>query len=208
MEETMNVYQKIQAVKSEILKANLKKSGKNKFANFDYYELSDIMPTIIELCKKYKLYTHVTFNEEYAVLTIIDTENKQASEVAYAKEVRFTSPMRELELKGCNAIQSLWWVESYQRRYLYLMAFDISESDMFDAVSWKEETKKEKKDETKWFNKEDLERLQGNTEYLKKFATSDDLIKDIQKYYWVSKEMKMKIADVRANVPEDEPKQE
>lgn len=203
MEETMNVYQKVQAVKSEILKANLKKSGKNKFANFDYYELSDIMPTIIELCKKYKLYTHVTFNEEYAVLTIIDTENKQASEIAYAKEVRFTSPMRELELKGCNAIQSLWWVESYQRRYLYLMAFDISESDMFDAVSWKEETKKEKKDDVKWFNKEDLERLQGNTEYLKKFATSDDLIKDIQKYYWVSKEMKLKIADVRANVPED-----
>jgi len=207
MEETMNVYQKVQAVKSEILKANLKKSGKNKFANFDYYELSDIMPTIIELCKKYKLYTHVTFNEEYAVLTIIDTENKQASEIAYAKEVRFTSPMRELELKGCNAIQSLWWVESYQRRYLYLMAFDISESDMFDAVSWKEE-KKEKKEDVKWFNKEDLERLQGNTEYLKKFATSDDLIKDIQKYYWVSKEMKLKIADVRANVPEDEPKQE
>ena len=203
----MNVYQKVQAVKSEILKANLKKSGKNKFANFDYYELSDIMPTIIELCKKYKLYTHVTFNEEYAVLTIIDTENKQASEIAYAKEVRFTSPMRELELKGCNAIQSLWWVESYQRRYLYLMAFDISESDMFDAVSWKEE-KKEKKEDVKWFNKEDLERLQGNTEYLKKFATSDDLIKDIQKYYWVSKEMKLKIADVRANVPEDEPKQE
>lgn len=207
MEETMNVYQKVQAVKSEILKANLKKSGKNKFANFDYYELSDIMPTIIELCKKYKLYTHVTFNEEFAVLTIIDTENKQSSEIAYAKEVRFTSPMRELELKGCNAIQSLWWVESYQRRYLYLMAFDISESDMFDAVSWKEE-KKEKKDDVKWFNKEDLERLQGNTEYLKKFATSDDLIKDIQKYYWVSKEMKLKIADVRANVPEDEPKQE
>ena len=199
----MNVYQKIQVVKSEILKANLKKSGKNKFANFDYYELSDIMPTIIELCKKYKLYTHVTFNEESAVLTIIDTENKQSSEVAYAKEVRFHSPMRELELKGCNAIQSLWWVESYQRRYLYLMAFDISESDMFDAVSWKEESKKAKKDDVKWFNKEELERLESNTEYLKKFSTSDELITDISKYYTINKEMKLKIADVRANVPED-----
>ena len=83
------------------------------------------------------------------------------------------------------------------------MAFDISESDMFDAVSWKEETKKEKKDETKWFNKEDLERLEKNTEYLKKFATSDDLLKDIQKFYAVSKDMKLKIADARANVPEE-----
>ena len=203
MENKLNIYQKIQEVKSEILKANLKKSGKNKFANFDYYELSDIMPTIIELCKKYGLYTHITFTNDEAKLTIIDSEtaNESLSNPLYS--VQFSSPMRELELKGCNQIQSLWWVESYQRRYLYLMAFDISESDMFDAVSWKEETKKEKKEETKWFNKEDLERLQGNTEYLKKFATSDDLIKDIQKYYWVSKEMKMKIADVRANVPED-----
>lgn len=192
---TMNIYQKIQAVKSEILKANLKKSGKNKFANFDYYELSDIMPTIIELCNKYNLYTHVTFNEEFASLSIIDSESE--------KSVHFASPMRALELKGCNAIQSLWWVQSYQRRYLYLMAFDISESDMFDAVSWKEESKKEKKDDVKWFNKEELERLQGNTEYLKKFATSDDLIKDIQKFYAINKEMKLKIADVRANVPED-----
>ena len=204
----MNVYQKIQAVKSEILKANLKKSGKNKFANFDYYELSDIMPTIIELCTKYKLYTHVTFDEEYAVLTIIDTENKQSSEVAYAKEVRFTSPMRNLELKGCNDLQALWWVQSYQRRYLYLMAFDISENDMFDAVAWDDNKQQQKKAEVKKFSNEDLERLQGNTEYLKKFATSDDLITDISKYYSVSKEMKMKIADVRANVPEDEPKQE
>ena len=201
MAETMNIYQKIQAVKSGILKANLKKSWKNAFAKFDYYELSDIMPTIIELCNQWWLYTHITFSNEVATLTILNCEKPEET-------VQFQSPMRELELKWANAVQSLWWIQSYQRRYLYLMAFDISENDMFDAVSWKEETKKEKKDETKWFNKEDLERLQGNTEYLKKFATSDDLIKDIQKYYWVSKEMKLKIADVRANVPEDEPKQE
>lgn len=199
-EKKTNIYQKIQEVKSEILKANLKKSWKNKFAWFDYYELSDIMPTIIELCKKYGLYTHITFTNDEATLTIVDSETANENMVNPLYSVQFSSPMRELELKGCNQIQSLWWIESYQRRYLYLMAFDISESDMFDAVSWKEETKKEKKDEPKWFNKEDLERLQGNAEYLKKFATSDDLIKDVQKFYAVSKDMKMKIADARASI--------
>ena len=198
----LNLFQKIQAVKSEILQANLKKSWKNSFAKFDYYELSDIMPTIIELCKKYDLYTHITFTNDEAVLTIIDAVADK-SKVWIDSSVQFHSPMRELELKGCNAIQSLWWIESYQRRYLYLMAFDISESDMFDAVSWKEESKKAKKDDVKWFNKEELERLESNTEYLKKFATSDELITDISKYYAINKEMKLKIADVRANVPED-----
>ena len=196
MENKLNIYQKIQAVKCEILKANLKKSWKNSFAKFDYYELSDIMPTIINECNKIGLYTHITFSNDEAVLTIVNSETS-------AETVQFQSPMRELELKWANALQCLWWVQSYQRRYLYMMAFDISESDMFDAVSWKEESKKEKKDDVKWFNKEELERLQGNTEYLKKFATSDDLIKDIQKFYAINKEMKLKIADVRANVPED-----
>lgn len=195
-EKGTNIYQKIQEVKSEILKSNLKKSWKNKFANFDYYELSDIMPTIIELCKKYGLFTHITFDNEYATLTIVNIDNP-------VETVQYQSPMRELELKWCNAIQSLWWIESYQRRYLHLMCWEISEADLFDSVdsvSWKEETKKEKKDEPKWFNKEDLERLQGNAEYLKKFATSDDLIKDVQKFYAVSKDMKMKIADARASI--------
>ena len=196
MENKLNIYQKIQAVKCEILKKNLKKSWKNAFAKFDYYELSDIMPAIINECNESWLYTHVTFSNDEAVLTIVNSDNP-------AETVRFQSPMRDLELKWANALQCLWWVQSYQRRYLYMMAFDISESDMFDAVSWKEETKKEKKDETKWFNKEDFERLEKNTEYLKKFATSDDLLKDIQKFYAVSKDMKLKIADARANVPED-----
>lgn len=196
MENKLNIYQKIQAVKCEILKKNLKKSWKNAFAKFDYYELSDIMPAIINECNESWLYTHVTFSNDEAVLTIVNSDNP-------AETVQFQSPMRDLELKWANALQCLWWVQSYQRRYLYMMAFDISESDMFDAVSWKEETKKEKKDETKWFNKEDLERLEKNTEYLKKFATSDDLLKDIQKFYAVSKDMKLKIADARANVPEE-----
>ena len=193
---TMNIYQKIQAVKCEILKANLKKSWKNAFAKFDYYELSDIMPTIINECNKIGLYTHITFSNEVATLTILNCDNP-------TETVQFQSPMRELELKGANALQCLWWVQSYQRRYLHLMCWEISESDMFDAVSWKEESKKAKKDDVKWFNKEELERLESNTEYLKKFATSDELITDISKYYAINKEMKLKIADVRANVPED-----
>ena len=81
--------------------------------------------------------------------------------------------------------------------------FENVDITQYTLPSTVKEVKKEKKDETKWFNKEDLERLEKNTEYLKKFATSDDLLKDIQKFYAVSKDMKLKIADARANVPED-----
>ena len=40
--------------------------------------------------------------------------------------------MRDLEIKGLNKIQVLGGVETYQRRYLYLIAFDIVEGDLIE----------------------------------------------------------------------------
>lgn len=195
--EKLNLFMKIQTVKSKLLQANLKKSWENTYAKFKYYELWDFLPTIVELCKENKLFTQVLFDNDTATLLIIDCDDP-------TQIISYTSPMRELELKWCNQIQALWWAETYQRRYLYMNAFDIVESDMFDAVAW-DEKKQEKKSEVKKFTSDDLERLKAKTDYLKKFATSDELLKDIQKFFSVDKDMKMKIADVRAEVPEDKP---
>lgn len=134
----MNIYEKIQIVKSEILKANPKKFGKNKFANYDYYELADIMPIIIESCMKHKLLTFPSFTNDVATLTAINAE-------APEEKVIVESPMRDLEIKGANAIQSLGGIETYQRRYLYMALFDITENDMFDATTTDRNPATEKK---------------------------------------------------------------
>lgn len=125
---TKNIYQKIQMVKESILKENLKKSGENKYAGFKYYELADFTPSIIKLCNEVGLFTKITFSEELATLFIVNTDNTNEIE-------EYTSPMRNLVLKGCNEIQALGGVETYSRRYLYMSAFDIIENDMFDAKS-------------------------------------------------------------------------
>lgn len=122
----MNIYEKIQKAKELILEANLKKSGKNSFAGYTYYELADILPTIIKVCNELKLFTLVNFTEEYATLDIINIEEPK-------EMVQYSSPMKELSLKGANAIQALGGVQTYQRRYLYMSAFDIIENDMFDG---------------------------------------------------------------------------
>ena len=196
----LNLFMKIQTVKSKLLQANLKKSWENKHAWFKYYELWDFLPAIVELCKENKLFTQVLFDNDTATLLIIDWDDP-------TQIVQYTSPMRDVDLKWCQPIQALWAVETYQRRYLYLNAFDIVENDTLDAVAWDDNKQEKKKTEVKKFGNEDLERMKKNTEYLKKFATSNDLLKDVQKFYSVDNDMKMKIADVRAEVPE-EPKQE
>lgn len=187
-----SLFLKIQAIKCELMEMNLKKSWKNSHAWFDYYELADILPAIVKLCYQYKVFSRIVFNNENAVLELVNIENP-------TETATYTSPMRDIELRWCQPIQWLWAVETYQRRYLFLNAFDIVESDTLDAVAW-DEKKQAPKKETKRFNKEQLQKLSSNVEYLKKFTTSDDLIKDIQKlWYSISKEMKMSIADVRAD---------
>lgn len=125
--KSKNIYIKIQNVKEKLLKENIKKSGKNKFAGYTYYELADFIPFIIKFCNEELLFTSVSFDNEMAKLVIINAENP-------SETVEYTSPMRNLELKGCNEIQGLGGVETYSRRYLYMCAFDIIENDMFDAV--------------------------------------------------------------------------
>ncbi len=146
----MNIYEKIQLVKKELSERELKKSGENKFAGFKYYELGDFMPSIIELCEKHKLFTQVTFTNDEGILVIVDSEDRNAVKMENGMLdyncIKYTSPMRDLELKGANAIQALGGVQTYLRRYLYMNAFDIVEADMFDSVNFekKKKAKKEK----------------------------------------------------------------
>lgn len=134
--ENKNIYEKIQLVKGEFLKRNVKKSGKNKFAGYTYYELSDITPVLIELNNKYGLFTSFSYTRELATLTIINIDKPD-------EKIEYTSPMEELELKGCNKIQALGGSETYSRRYLYMSAYDIIENDMFDATISEEDDTEE-----------------------------------------------------------------
>lgn len=121
-----NLFTKLQAIKVELLNFNIKKSGNNKFSKYEYYELSDFLPSITQLCSKYNVFTAVSFSNDLATLTAINCDNT-------AETYSITSPMRDVELSSCNAIQSLGGVETYQRRYLYMSMFDITEPDKFDG---------------------------------------------------------------------------
>ena len=123
----MNIYEKLQNMRVELQQKNIKKSGKNKFAGYEYYELSDILPPINELQSNYKTCSFISFNKEEAVLTIVNSEKPE-------EQIMFSSPMAELTLKGGQEIQNLGGVETYQRRYLYMAAFEIVENDYFDSV--------------------------------------------------------------------------
>lgn len=128
----MNIYQKLQKCRVELQKSDLKKSGENKYSHYTYFELGDFLPKINELMDKYNLTGIFHFTLEEATLTLINTED-------VTETLLFSTPISIAELKGCYAIQNIGATQTYARRYLYVMAFELAESDALDEAEADEE---------------------------------------------------------------------
>lgn len=123
----MNIYGKLAVARGKFLDAPVKKSGVNRFAEYKYFELADIVPVATSIFNGIGLVFLISFDNENAKGTLVNIDNPD-------EVIEFTSPMRDLEVKGMNAVQALGGVETYQRRYLYMACLDIVEADAFDAT--------------------------------------------------------------------------
>lgn len=123
----MNVYEKLNEARLKFQNANVKKSGKNSYAGYTYYELADILPAINQIAKELKFTCVISFNSEMATLDFIDNEKPE-------DKIVFTSPMSEANLKGCHPVQNTGAVETYLKRYLYQNCFEIVEADVLDMT--------------------------------------------------------------------------
>lgn len=130
----MNVYQKLIEARKRFLAMDVKKSGVNRFADFAYFELADIVPAKTQIFADLGLVDVVSFTANEATLLLINTE-------APTEIIPFESPARSLTTVSqtgknkMNELQGLGAEETYQRRYLYMMMLDIVEADSFDATS-------------------------------------------------------------------------
>ncbi len=119
----LNIYQKIQKARVELQKRDIKKTGLNKYSNYKYFELGDFLPHINDICLEVGLYTEFAYGEEEAFLYLIDCDDP-----AIKREWR--TPIKVPALKGCTDIQAIGGSQTFSRRYLYMMAFEISETDI------------------------------------------------------------------------------
>lgn len=122
----MKVFKKLQEARVKLLQSELKKSGKNKFAGFEYFELGDFIPSVTNIFNEVGLCGVIHFLPETAILTVYDVEDGSC--------IDFRSPLVYAENQKGQAIQSLGSTHTYMRRYLWLLAMDITEHDSVDAA--------------------------------------------------------------------------
>jgi hypothetical protein len=128
-----SVHKKLMQARIRLQSAPLKKSGLNKFAGFQYFELGDFLPIIQHIFQQEGLCGVISFDKELATLCITDIDD--------GSQIVLTSPMSEASLKGVHPIQNLGAVQTYLRRYLWVAALEIVEHDALDSS----EPTKEKK---------------------------------------------------------------
>ena len=152
----MSVHKKLMQARIALQNTQLKKSGHNKFAGYQYFELGDFLPTVQNIFNEMGLCGIVSFTADTATLTITDTEDNS--------QVVLTSPMGSANLKGCHEVQNIGAVETYQRRYLWVSAMEIVEHDALDATTGANKSM-------------DAGELQKHLMAIEKAATADDLKK-------------------------------
>jgi hypothetical protein len=124
----MNVYQKLNEARAKFHKKALKKSGHNKFAGYNYFELGDFVIPAIDIFNEVGLTSIIRFGKEIAEFIVVNTEKPD-------EIIVFTSPMSSAALKGCHEVQNLGAVQTYLSRYLWVSVLHIVEHDALDATT-------------------------------------------------------------------------
>lgn len=128
------VHRKLSAARQKFHTLKLRKTGKNTFAGYEYFELGDFLVPALAVFDEVGLGGYVSFDRETASMTIVDLDNPE-------DRIVLTSPMGSAALKGCHEVQNIGAVETYQRRYLWVAALEIVEHDALDATNGNVETR-------------------------------------------------------------------
>lgn len=135
---TMSIYQKLAKARQDFLKADVKKTGINTQAEFEYFELKDIVPPATKILTNVGLIFIVTFPDGVPTGTLYDFDSDNT--------IVFNSPKVEGELltiKGNKImmdIQGEGAKQTYHRRYLYMQMLDIVEQDVIDGAKENEKS--------------------------------------------------------------------
>ena len=147
-EEDLSQYEpvkiKINSVMKKLQKSRVdwqskprKKSGFNKFQNFKYFVLKDILPTVNEIFNKNGLYSQYNLTKDYAELIITDSST--------GDYLTYRIPVQKLDNP---TMQNIGAINTYSKRYLYMNALEIEEDeDELDSQDLDKPVNKESKEE-------------------------------------------------------------
>ena len=147
------VYAKLQAARIALMEKGLKKTGKNTFANFEFFQLVDFLPEVQKIFTKLGLTSNYTLAPRVvAEETVMDLENTKIvsskpvirnmarliiRDIETGEETTYEMEVEPVQI-GNNTKQNIYQAaggrSTYYKRYLYRDALEIEECDESDMV--------------------------------------------------------------------------
>lgn len=167
--ENKNLNDSIISIRVKLQNSKLKKSGKNKFAGFDYFELADFLPKLNELMLEEKINDRFYIKDDLATLELQKGEETNIYTMPF---VLFSTPLNKNGQPSMQDIQYLGALNTYYKRYLYLNAFGITDGEIIDKMNNNELSKNNEPD----YRKELIKYCKENNIDMKKIAVDYQLV--------------------------------
>lgn len=137
----MNLNNSIISIRVKLQNAKLKKSGRNDFAGFDYFELADFLPKLNELMLEEEINDRFYIKDGYATLELVKGEEINTYTMPFmmfetplnSKKDKLTGEIKQV--KSMQDIQYLGALNTYYKRYLYLNAFGITDGEIIGSMN-------------------------------------------------------------------------
>lgn len=142
-----NLNESIIKIRVDLQNSKIKKSGKNKFAGFDYFELADFLPRLNELMLEEGINDRFYIKDDYATLELQKREEINTYTMPF---VMFETPLtfkkdkngnylkdkngEYIQIPSMQDIQYLGALNTYYKRYLYLNAFGVTDGEIIDSM--------------------------------------------------------------------------
>ena len=137
MDEKKSLNESIIAIRVKLQNSKIKKSGKNKYAGFEFFELADFLPTLNKLMQEEGINDLFSIRESIsgvmtASLTLIKGSEVQEYNIPFKM---FDTPLNKDGKASMQDIQYLGALNTYYKRYLYLNAFGITDGEVIDNMN-------------------------------------------------------------------------
>lgn len=148
------VYSKLQLARVMLQETSLKKTGKNDYANFTYFQLKDFLPEVNKIFAKLGLFSRFMLCPEVVATETMEVKNENSVNVTSKPIIKEMAILEIIDIvKGDNVIykmevapltignntkQNLYQAaggrSTYYKRYLYRDALEIEEDDVYDGT--------------------------------------------------------------------------
>lgn len=125
-----SIYEKLQNARAAFAAHGVGKGGKNKFSNYDYFQLNDILPLANKILNENRITPVFNLYTDEAELIIYDFDSDKT--ITFRTDNADATTLNKQGLPSNLEIQTLGSQHTYLKRYLYMNALEIAETDSIE----------------------------------------------------------------------------